>query len=409
MDMGWLRRSFIVVLAVAGLLPVGLAAPTSAAATLLVDDDRVQCRNAAFSSIQAAVDAASPGDTVRVCAGLYRENVQVNKTLTLIGSGPTGRQRTGNPAAEAVVEGDSVIGTFYLNANNIAMSLFTVRNNPNAPGIYTTPAFSGYRILNNLLQGNVFGLYLNTSGNTRSFVANNAFRFNTAAGAANGNGIYSDQGLRRVTIETNFFTGHFNTAMVFAGNLGTQTDLLIQRNTLVDDNGIVFFNTTNAVVQSNSLTRTTDGSGIYVGANSRDFTISANTIRDGAFSGVAVRNYDGFGLPATPPTNITIQNNTILNNGVDGVSFTDADGNTVRGNRIESNRRDGIRMGTDTGTNGESQNNLIDGNRLARNVEHDCHDDSNGTRTAGTANTWTNNAGQTENRVGLCRGARFVP
>ncbi|PWD51623.1 alpha/beta hydrolase [Serinibacter arcticus] len=39
----------------------------------VVDDDRVQCPNASFTSIQAAVDHASPWDTIVVCEGTYAE------------------------------------------------------------------------------------------------------------------------------------------------------------------------------------------------------------------------------------------------------------------------------------------------------------------------------------------------
>ena len=46
------------------------------AATLVVDDDKVQCPDAGFTSIQAAVNAANSGDRINVCPGTYREQVK---------------------------------------------------------------------------------------------------------------------------------------------------------------------------------------------------------------------------------------------------------------------------------------------------------------------------------------------
>ncbi len=54
-------------------------------AQLFVDDDHMQCPNAQFSSIQLAVDAAQPGDTINVCPGTYHEQVKINKRLTVRG------------------------------------------------------------------------------------------------------------------------------------------------------------------------------------------------------------------------------------------------------------------------------------------------------------------------------------
>src|SRR5205823_7866268 len=39
-----------------------------------------------FSTITAAIAAANPGDTVQVAPGLYREQVVINKSLSLIGA-----------------------------------------------------------------------------------------------------------------------------------------------------------------------------------------------------------------------------------------------------------------------------------------------------------------------------------
>jgi hypothetical protein len=86
------RGSFAFLSAVVGAL---LAASTAPAATLSVDDDRQDCTAAAYTSVQDAVDAAAPGDTIAICPGTYSEgNAQPNssalriaKTLTLKGAG----------------------------------------------------------------------------------------------------------------------------------------------------------------------------------------------------------------------------------------------------------------------------------------------------------------------------------
>ncbi|MDX6532369.1 MAG: hypothetical protein QOF68_113 [Gaiellales bacterium] len=45
----------------------------------------------------------------------------------------------------------------------------------------------------------------------------------------------------------------------------------------------------------------------------------------------------------------------------------------------------------------------VEDNFLRRNREHDCHDDSTGTGTGGTANFWRSNNGETQNLDGLCQ------
>ena len=50
---------------------------------ILVDDDKVECPAASFTSIQAAVNAASPGDQIIVCKGIYKEQVVIRKPLSI--------------------------------------------------------------------------------------------------------------------------------------------------------------------------------------------------------------------------------------------------------------------------------------------------------------------------------------
>jgi nitrous oxidase accessory protein NosD len=74
------------------LLCVSLAIPRIGATQdhdrkpdLLVDDDRVQCPTAAFTSIQDAINAANPGSLIRVCPGTYPEQLSITKSLSIEG------------------------------------------------------------------------------------------------------------------------------------------------------------------------------------------------------------------------------------------------------------------------------------------------------------------------------------
>src|SRR6202521_853680 len=80
------------VLAVFLLLSASLMVPHIAATQdrdrkpdLLVDDDKVQCPAATFTSIQDAINAANPGSLIRVCPGTYREQLSINKVLSIEG------------------------------------------------------------------------------------------------------------------------------------------------------------------------------------------------------------------------------------------------------------------------------------------------------------------------------------
>jgi hypothetical protein len=87
-----IRRPTAAIVAAVGSLVLATGAQ---AATLTVDDDKGDCPTAGYTSIQAAVDAAAPGDTVAVCPGDYAEGsgqpgtnaITITKSLTIRGAG----------------------------------------------------------------------------------------------------------------------------------------------------------------------------------------------------------------------------------------------------------------------------------------------------------------------------------
>lgn len=77
-------RSALAVLGAVVLL-VTLSATAASAAEIKVDDNGAECPTAVFTTIQAAVNAANPGDTIRVCPGTYPEQVEIRKPLIVRG------------------------------------------------------------------------------------------------------------------------------------------------------------------------------------------------------------------------------------------------------------------------------------------------------------------------------------
>jgi len=201
--MNRLHTAFALALALGGLQ----AAPAFAR-VILVDDDKVQYPTAPFTAIQPAVDAASAGDIIEVAVGTYPESVIVGKQLDIRGwqsgtdaqstarvndSAGTNESKVGNPAR--------VFG-FQLNANNIILDGFRVQGIINGFGVTTSPQFSGYHVINNVIRNNALGMSLNSTtaaGALLTTVRRN-FIFNNFGSRE---GIYSDQGLANARIDDN--------------------------------------------------------------------------------------------------------------------------------------------------------------------------------------------------------------
>jgi serralysin len=87
-----------------------------------------------YGSIQAAVDASSDGETIRVSAGTYNETVNVHKDVTILGPND-GVAGTGARGAEAIVNGG-----FYMSAAGATLDGLTILNGAmpggNSAGIF---------------------------------------------------------------------------------------------------------------------------------------------------------------------------------------------------------------------------------------------------------------------------------
>ncbi|GAA4568957.1 hypothetical protein GCM10023193_51710 [Planotetraspora kaengkrachanensis] len=87
--------------------------------TWTVDDDRKQCPNAQFTSIQTAVDHAAPWDTIVVCAGVYQESsTPVNSTSNPVQTGARNGLTINKPlkikgagSDKVTIEPDQSLGT----------------------------------------------------------------------------------------------------------------------------------------------------------------------------------------------------------------------------------------------------------------------------------------------------------
>ena len=85
-----------------------------------------------YKSIQAALDDAAPGDTIKVKAGVYNESVNINKSVTL--TGISGKSNIAGPGAGAPIidgtgKGDHVSGIYISGgAGYVVIEGFEIRN-----------------------------------------------------------------------------------------------------------------------------------------------------------------------------------------------------------------------------------------------------------------------------------------
>lgn len=288
---------------------------------LIVDDDGLA--NAATGNcdaltpthmtIQSAINAASPGQTIGVCPGLYPEPapgpLTVNKTLTLLGamSGVDARGRVGLDAVITDPQGTSV------SASGVVIDGFRIENSVAASpgfGIWLNPGISGTQILNNEIRNNIVGIGLANAGPAQAVIRHNVIEQNNSPGAATGSGIYTDEfagGLtvRNVLIDENEFARHAGSGAAInisntAFTNGGVFDLEVTSNFFANNNrAFVLFNTHSSTFDGNQIVGATNAlsADVRVLDNNSGLLFTNNNLRNGA--GHAIRFTAFLGVPSS--------------------------------------------------------------------------------------------------------------
>lgn len=126
---------FTALFALLAALTLTYAAPTQASTTFTVNaitPSDFACPSSHFcKTIQAAINAATGGDTINVVAGTYVENVTVNKSVTLIGAGQGASViypalSAPKPCADSSLCGGAASNILLVQADNVTISGFTL-------------------------------------------------------------------------------------------------------------------------------------------------------------------------------------------------------------------------------------------------------------------------------------------
>jgi hypothetical protein len=305
-----------IVAVIATFISLGAAASATAAVRYVNPDGVCGGNLPCYTTIQAAINAASSGDTINVADGIYHESVNVNKSLTLHGAqaGVDARNRSG---AESVI--DNSCSPVQITADNVILDGFTVQGSTQSDpctivGIWMNPGFSGTQggaqILNNIVQNNISGIEFDNTGTIPAKVQFNLIRSNNNPGPGSGNGIETSFGLVNATIDNNKFIGQTSSSMVVEA---PASSVAISNNTL--DAGIALFSTTNTTITGNSSIGNVSDGTIYLGGGDSGITISSNVLNTG-IEGIVIENPYSVG----PNSSVTISpNNCIAGNSTNGL------------------------------------------------------------------------------------------
>jgi Right handed beta helix region len=379
------RGAIAPVISASALLIViaGLASDRAFAASTL----GVGCGAGSFPTIQGAVDAAGAGDTVQVCAGSYAEQVTIPaaKTGLTLRSQPAAAATIQAPASLPPTQSSALVHVD--GATGVTIDGFMI----SGPGTGSCGTI-GYGVL--------------VDGGGSATVSSNHvadIRDSSLSGCQSGVGVAAGCCL----------TGPASSGTLVA--TGNTIDGYQKSGIDIRGAGSAGTLTRNIIRGAGPTTRIAQNA-IQI-SRSASATVTGNTISGSVFAPQPLAT----GIVAIGPVgNLAIAGNILVGNDYGIWVFNASATTTVSGNAttagfygivvglsrnvlVEKNLSDraataGIRAAEDASGN-TFRNNVATG---VDQPGHDCLDESTGSLTAGTANTWTNNVGDTRSPEGIC-------
>lgn len=322
------------------------------------------CEHAGFKSIQAAVTAASPGDTIRVCRGTYEEQVTI----------PTGKN---NLTLHSVSHWHAIIKAPVVMLDVKAIVRVSTSQNVTIRGFEISgPGSGGCDSLR-------YGVRVDSDGSA-NIIGNHIVDIRDALAPPNVSGCQNGVA---VLVGRNF-EGTTGSALI-DGNVIER----YQKNGPTVDNAGSFAQITHNVIRGVGPTPTIAQNGIQI-SRGADAIVEHNWVADNTY--ILAPAASSTGVLLFSPGDVRVAHTTSVRSD-DNFALYNTDAATMAYDKGEdSTFFDGIYVDSD------STDNQITHGHFLNNAVFDCEDESVGPGTGGTANYWTNNHGETENRPGIC-------
>jgi parallel beta-helix repeat protein len=270
-----------------------------------------------YTIIQDAIDNANAGDTIYVWAGLYYENIQIDKTLSLIGNG----------SATTIINGSHTGDVVNVSADWVNITGFTIQDSGNQVGA-PFPVDCGIEIFyaddvhiyDNNCSANQFGIFINFSN--RCIIEDNEIVWNSFHGVV----LYYSENCS------------FLNNIVFSNTW--DGILLIQSHNSTAINNLCTFNNGHGMVISSSNWCNVINNSYYNNNNGLNLFFCYNVLINE--NKINNNNWDGFHLTYSHIN--VFSNNTFISNFNNGIYLEECLNNVFSNNTIVSNSNNGIEL-----------------------------------------------------------------